>query len=113
MDSIMCIQLWTTELYNYSVGHFKPFTIYALCLYLLFSCTSASELSPMQQVTSTVLGLSVTLVTVVIVLVTVIVVTVILIAYIIHLKKKQGMQNPPLYSYSYSSTTFGIHDASV
>ena len=67
----------------------------------------------MQQVTSTVLGLSVTLVIVVIVLVTVIVVTVSLIAYIIHLKKRQGMQNLPLYSYSYSATDFGIHDASV
>ena len=60
--------------------------------------TSASEPSPMQQVTSTVLGLSVTLVTVVIMLVAVIVGTVSLIAYVTHLKKKQGRQNPPLYS---------------
>ena len=58
--------------------------------------TSASEPSPVQLVTSTVLGLSVTLVTVVIMLVTVIVVTVSLIAYVIQQKKKQGMCKPLL-----------------
>ena len=58
--------------------------------------TAVSGLSPMQQVTSTVLGLSVTLVTVVMMLVTVIVVTVSLIAYVIQQKKKQGMCKPLL-----------------
>ena len=93
---IGCIPLARTNKF-YSVGRHIPVTImhYVIVFHLP---ASASEPSPMQQVTSTVLGLSVTLVTVVIMLVAVIVGTVSLIAYVTHLKKKQGRQNPPLYS---------------
>ena len=56
--------------------------------------TSASEPSPMQQVTSTVLGLSVALA-----LVSVIAVTISLITYIIDVKKKQGIHRLLLFDY--------------